>query len=235
MTYYDKIAKKWHHITGVQGGAFKKYVLNSFLLDQIESIQDKTILELGAGNGYFMPRVLERYSGQTPTRLVISDISTKLLALAEKHFRIPQAEYLQLDVRSPAPFPAGEFDLVIATMLFNELTNSGARRGLAEIQRVLNHEGMVLLTITHPDFIQNLDRRKALSRNRHGLWTMPGAQDLRLPIVRRSRQKYEDFLREAGFKFEACDILGDKRVFQDKPGLRANRTTPLGLVFRCWQ
>jgi SAM-dependent methyltransferase len=162
MGYYDTIAYQWHNYTGYQGGSFKKYVLNDFLRSHMESIQDKAILEVGAGNGYFMAWVLERFSGQTPERLVISGISNQLLSIAETHFYLPLAQYLQLDIRSHFPFPAGEFDLVVATMVFNELTDAGVRRGLSEIHRALSSDGVLLLSVTHPDFIHSLDRRGAL-------------------------------------------------------------------------
>jgi SAM-dependent methyltransferase len=235
MAYYDTIARQWHQTTGYQGGAFKKYVLNDFLLAHMESVQDKAILEIGAGNGYFMAWALERFSGQTPRRLVISEISGPLLSIVEKHFHLPFAEYLQLDIRSHFPFPPEEFDLVIATMVFNELTNAGAGRGLTEIHRVLNTDGALLLSVTHPDFIRNLERRGALKRDHRGLWTMPGSQSLRLPIVRRSREKYEKLLLECGFRYQAFDVLADERVFKEKSGLKAAHSTPLGLVFRCWK
>jgi SAM-dependent methyltransferase len=235
MGYYDTIAYQWHNYTGYQGGSFKKYVLNDFLRSHMESIQDKAILEVGAGNGYFMAWVLERFSGQTPERLVISGISNQLLSIAETHFYLPLAQYLQLDIRSHFPFPAGEFDLVVGTMVFNELPNAGARRGLAEIHRVLSSDGVLLLSVTHPDFIHSLDRRGALKRDHQGLWTMPGSQSMRLPIVRRSRQKYQGLLTEAGFEYQSFDIVANERVFKEKPGLNVGRSTPLGLVFRCWR
>jgi hypothetical protein len=55
--YYSRIAKQWHEATGYQGGSLKKYVLNDYLLKNIESITDRSILELGAGNGYFIPLI----------------------------------------------------------------------------------------------------------------------------------------------------------------------------------
>jgi SAM-dependent methyltransferase len=235
MGYYDTIAYQWHNYTGYQGGSFKKYVLNDFLRSHMESIQDKAILEVGAGNGYFMAWVLERFSGQTPERLVISGISNQLLSIAETHFYLPLAQYLQLDIRSHFTFPAGEFDLVVATMVFNELTDAGVRRGLSEIHRALSSDGVLLLSVTHPDFIHSLDRRGALKRDHQGLWTMPGSQSMRLPIVQRSRQKHEELLTGAGFEYQSFDIVANEQVFKEKPGLKANRSTPLGLVFRCWR
>jgi len=233
MAYYDAIAIRWHQATGYQGGAFKKYILNDFLLAQIEDLQDKTVLELGAGNGYFMAMAASHFSGQIPSRLVISEFSRSLLSIAENNFRLSFAEYLQLDARGPFQFLNETFDLVVATMVFNELTDSAARRSLAEIFRVMKANGVLLLTVTHPDFIHNLERRHALKRDRQGLWTMPGSQDLRLPIVRRTRVKYEKLLAGAGFHYLAYDLFADERVLREKPGLKAASATPIALVFRC--
>jgi SAM-dependent methyltransferase len=233
MPYYDSIAQQWHRATGYQGGPFKKHTLNELLLGQIGSLQDRSVLEVGAGNGYFMAQALERFSGQAPARLVISDISAALLDIAEKQLHVPGAEYLPLDVRGQFPFAGGSFDLVLATMVFNELTHAGAKRALAQIRRVLRQDGLFLLTVTHPGFIHNLDKRGVLRRDRMGLWTMPGANGLRLPVVRRSRQKYEQLLADAGFDFQALDVFAGERVLREKSGLVAGRTIPLALLFRC--
>lgn len=68
------------------------------MLNQIASVAGLSILELGAGKGYFMPLLLRQFSGQVPARLVITDHSTTLLNLAQRLFRIPEAEYKLLGV-----------------------------------------------------------------------------------------------------------------------------------------
>ena len=64
MTYYDRIAKQWHQATGHKGGAFKELVLNDVLLKKLPTIESSSILELGAGNGYFLRLLLRHFSGQ---------------------------------------------------------------------------------------------------------------------------------------------------------------------------
>ncbi len=63
MAYYDRIARRWHAVTGYHGGAFKRSFLNEPLLNRIGGIAGQAILDLGAGNGYFMPMLIRRYSG----------------------------------------------------------------------------------------------------------------------------------------------------------------------------
>ena len=233
MAYYDQIAKSWHKATGYQGGSFKKHVLNDLLLQKMEGIAGKTILELGAGNGYFMPLARRHFSGQSPDRLVISDQSKKLLAIASSTFTIPGAEYQELDVRAPFPCAENSFDLILATMIFNEVSTAGMKRALGECNRVLRLEGSLLVTVTHPDFIASLNRRDLLKKNKEGLLTMPGAGQMRLPIVPRRVGDYEKLLRKNGFIWETADVYATEKVLSEKPGLRNMGNKPLALVLEC--
>src|SRR5262249_39465665 len=140
-SYYDRIARKWHAATGAQGGALKKFVLNDLVIGKLSGIAGLSILELGAGNGYFMPLVLRRFSGEVPARIVITDLSRALLEMAQRSFRVREAEYLTLDVRDPFPFPEGSFDLIVANMVFNEIPTAGLRTALGECHRVLSAGG----------------------------------------------------------------------------------------------
>lgn len=233
MSFYDYIAQSWHRATGYEGGSFKKHVLNDVLLQKIAGIANKEILELGAGNGYFMPLALRHFSDQAPKRIVISDQSAKLLAIAESHFFIANAKYLRLDVRSPFPFEENAFDLILATMVFNEVTYAGLVRALFECNRVMKPDGMLLVSLTHPDFIASLERRDQLRKNKDGILTMPGAQQMRLPIVPRRTKDYEKLLKKTGYTWQATDIFVTNNVINEKPGLHHMRNKPLGLVLEC--
>jgi len=70
LAYYDSIAKQWHKTSGYRGGEFKRFVLNDLLLENIPDIEGQSLLELGAGNGYFMPLVKQKYSGKIPLALM---------------------------------------------------------------------------------------------------------------------------------------------------------------------
>ena len=233
MAYYDRIAKNWHDATGYRGGSFKKYVLNDILLQRIPGFSNQAILELGAGNGYFMRLALQHFSGQIPKRIVITDGSARLLSIAESHFFIADAEYRQLDVRSPFPFEDETFDLVLATMVFNEVSSGGVKRALGECRRVLGRDGLLLMTVTHPEFVASLDRRKLLRKNRNGILTMPGANQMRLPIVPRSVRQYERLLAKSDFTWDRTDVYATEQVLNEKPGLSDVGNKPLGLLLAC--
>lgn len=233
MAYYDRLARRWHRATGHKGGSFKSHVLNDILLEKMPALAGLSILELGAGNGYFMPLALDRFSGQIPEHIVITEGSARLLAIAETEFRIPAAEYLQLDVRSQYPFEDASFDLIIATMVFNEVSTGGIRRALVECRRVLRAGGLLLVTITHPEFIASLDRRRELRQDRNGVLTMPGPAGMRLPIVPRRVNDYEQLLGKTGFTWEKNDVYLTEKVLREKPGLRHVTNKPLALLFAC--
>jgi len=233
MAYYDTIAKQWHEATGYKGGAFKELVLNNILLEKLPAIDNRSILELGAGNGYFLPLVLRRFSGQVPAEVVITDKSEKLLQIAQRHFRIAGAAYQFLDVCKPFPFVDQRFDIIIASMIFNEVPAYGLKHALNECYRILKKDGLLLMAVIHPAFVASLQKRELLKSSKDGLLTMPGAGSLRLPVVIRSKDNYHNCLVEAGFRYEETEAALSEKVLNLKAGLRNMGNTPVALVYRC--
>jgi SAM-dependent methyltransferase len=208
-------------------------VLNDLILSHIDGIAGCAILELGAGNGYFPPLLLRRFSGQAPRRVVVSDQSKALLAIAQAEFFIPDAEYLALDVQLPFPFAEATFDLILVTMLFNELPTTYVRQALMECYRVLDASGQLLATMPHPAFIHALAKKGALTDFGRGLFAMPGAEGLRLPVSRRSVEAYIELATACGFQVEAQDVQASAQVRNAKAGLTAPRNVPLALLLDC--
>lgn len=208
-------------------------MLNDSILNQIDSIAGNTILELGAGNGYFAPLLLRRFSGQLPTRLVITDQSQALLTIAQTSFHIDGAEYCHLDVQDPFSFPDGSFHLVLASMLFNELTTTGLENALKECFRILTEGGRLLATVPHPDFVHALAKKGALTDFGRGLFAMPSAEGLRLPVSRRPLSTYQKVMQDSGFTVITQDMYPDEKTLHEKPGLKVPAGTPLGLLFLC--
>jgi SAM-dependent methyltransferase len=233
MPYYDRIARKWHAVTGSRGGALKDAVLNDLVLSRLPDLAGLSVLELGAGNGYFLPLALRRSSGRGPARVVITDQSSALLRIARQAFRIPGAEYHPLDVRGPFPFEDKRFDLIVANMLFNEVPGAGFRNAARECYRVLASGGQLLATVLHPAFVESLARRELLRRVPGGGLTMPGAAGLRLPVVRRTAEEYRQAFARCGFAIQAEDVSATPAVLDAKPGLREAGDVPLALLLEC--
>jgi SAM-dependent methyltransferase len=233
MSYYNEIAEQWHETTGFEGGAFKKLVLNDILLRKLPPINNCAILELGSGNGYFMPMVLRHFAGQVPASITITDQSERQLEIAKRHFEIPNATYQVLDVCDPFPFVGEQFDIVLASMLFNEVSSAGFRNGLRESRRVLKKEGLFLMAVTHPDFNHSLRKRALIKSTPEGGLTMPGSGSLRLPVVMRTLAAYESSLQKAGFDYESEEGYATPEVMDLQAGLRNTWKIPVSLVFDC--
>jgi SAM-dependent methyltransferase len=233
MAYYDHIFKQWHETTGDTGGTFKELVLNDLLMEKLARIDGCAILELGAGNGYFLPLVLRRFAGQTPAHILVTDVSPKLLELAQRHFPLAGAGYQCLDVSQPFPLEDGQFNLVIATMLFNEVPARDFGRAIKECRRVLAPGGRFVMTVTHPDFIAGLEKRGLLKPALDGGLTMPGTGTLRLPVVVRSLVNYRRGLHAAGFQYEEDEAYPSPEVIDLQAGLRNAWKVPVALIYTC--
>ncbi len=233
MPYYDRIAKLWHQVTGYKGGSFKEHVLNEVLLQKLTRIDNCSILELGAGNGYFLPLVLRRFSGQNPSSMVITDQSIEQLKMAEKHFHLPGAQYRQLDICRSFPFGNGSFDIILAIMVLNEIPPKDFANAVRECYRTLKNEGIFLIAVTHPDFVERLQKKGLLYKTRENILTMPGSGSLRLPVIIRPLEIYQKVVAEAGFEYELEDVYPTIQVINEKSGLRDMWKVPLALVIKC--
>jgi ubiquinone/menaquinone biosynthesis C-methylase UbiE len=216
MAYYHAIAKQWHEATGYKGGAFKELVLNNILLEKIPAIHNRSILELGTGNGYFLPLVMRRFSGQQPSGIMITDVSEKLLKIAQQHFRTSNAAYECLDVCKPFSFSNNSFDIIIASMIFNELPPYCFINAVNECYRVLTANGVLLIAVIHPSFVQSLQKREQLKAIKNGPLTMPGSGTLRLPVVPRTLETYQSVLQEAGFHMKKQKQVHQKKFYRLK-------------------
>ncbi len=176
---------------------------------------------------------MRRFSGQVPSRVVITDHSRVLIDLAQRYFNVSDAEYRVLDVRAPFPFPDQSFDLILANMIFNELSAAGMRRAVWECRRTLAAEGRLLATVTHPAFVESLASRGQLKPIKGGVFTMPGSEGLRLPVVRRSKEDYFAALEQAGFRCRAEEVLPTAQILRAKPGLRQAANVPIAMLLDC--
>jgi SAM-dependent methyltransferase len=231
IAYYDRIAHQWSRATGHHGGALKRYALNDRILARIPAIADRDILELGAGNGYFATLLRRRFSGQTPHSLILSDQSQALLDIAQGEFRVADADYQRIDVQEPLPFADASVDLILATMLLNELPTTYARLALTECARILCVGGQLLAAVPHPAFVHALAKKGALTDFGRGLFAMPSAEGLRLPVARRTVEAYDALFVEARLTVAREDILADEKIRHEKPGLSVGRDVPLALLF----
>lgn len=87
--------------------------------------------------------------------------------------------------------------------------------------------------MTHPEFVEKLQKKGLIQRTSGNILTMPGSGSLRLPIIIRSYEIYQKVLNEVGFTYDIEDVFPTDKVINEKLGLRDIGRVPLALVIKC--
>lgn len=106
--------------------------------DWARLFDNKSILEIGAGECSFLPRFLEVSS---PKRYVATDLFRERMVYAEKNIVNPAVEFKEANILS-LPFREGEFDLALAFGILHHIPN--LEDAVAEIARVLTPGGLFI-------------------------------------------------------------------------------------------
>jgi 2-polyprenyl-3-methyl-5-hydroxy-6-metoxy-1,4-benzoquinol methylase len=94
-----------------------------------------TVLELGAGEGRYLPLILDR----RPARVFAVDVSDKCFELYERHAASGRVEVIQADVKA-LPFRRAAFDVVICSRVLHHVPDMAAR--YADVVRLLQPGGI---------------------------------------------------------------------------------------------
>ncbi|MFD5879200.1 methyltransferase domain-containing protein [Streptomyces yangpuensis] len=105
-------------------------------------VTGRRILDAGCGAGALTAALRDR--GADVTGL---DVSAAMLALARRRLGDDVALH-RVDLRDRLPFPDGEFDDVIASLVLHYLEDWGPT--LAELRRVLRPGGRLIASVDHP-------------------------------------------------------------------------------------
>lgn len=89
--------------------------------------------------------------------------------------------------------------------------------------------------VAHPALVYALGKRGVLNDFGRGLFAMPSAEGIRLPVARRPVEAYQTALQECGFAVTLEDVLPDEKTLHEKPGFKLSRSTPMALVCDCWR
>ncbi len=84
-----------------------------------------------------------------------------------------------------------------------------------------------------PALVYALSRKGALTSFGRGLFAMPGAEGLRLPVARRSADAYRELIESCGFSVTTEDLLPDERTPHEKPGMKVPLDTSMALLLEC--
>lgn len=98
---------------------------------------------------------------------------------------------------------------------------------------MLSEDDHLIATVPHPDLVHALAKKESLTDFGRGLFAMPSAEGMRLPVSRRSIAAYWEGMEHSGFTVLTQDLYPDERTLREKPGLKVSSGTPLGLLFHC--
>ncbi len=142
---------------GVQMGARMNegnYHINEHAIEALSAHEQDRVLEIGMGNGFFVPRLLVRYPGIQYTGC---DFSPEMVKDAGRRnnalVRSGQVQFLEADA-ADLPFPDNSFDKVftVNTLYFWP----DPARTLGSIRRVLTPGGSLLIAIRPKELMQHM-------------------------------------------------------------------------------
>jgi len=252
--YQDKIfADYWNERAGSDGEAYKRYVLDPLMFTLVGDFKDKAVLELGCGNGYLGPKLLQ----QSPQRIIMMDISEHNLAHARAKCSDPKIHFLQQDATEPWEVDSSSIDIVYSNMMLNEVEN--ITTPIKEAFRVLRSGGVFVFSVTHPawDLFVYAQERAGLpsikikdlggyfwrgfatfimsgdSKNTPGL-KEKYKQEFAVEHYHRPVADYFEQLVQAGFAVnQLLEPELTKALLQNNPRFAEYTDNPIGLIMYC--
>ena len=121
----------------------------------LNSLKNKTVLELGAGNGKTLSAIMQK----GPKKVVAIDISKEAVKRCKKKFENERVEVKEGDAGN-LEFEDESFDAVVCYYILNNLEERERTQAVKEIERVLKKTGCVLFEdFSEGDFRQNSEGR----------------------------------------------------------------------------
>jgi ubiquinone/menaquinone biosynthesis C-methylase UbiE len=181
------------------------------MLELAGDVAGRRILDAGCGSGPLFEALRDR--GAVVTGI---DKSAGMLELARRRLGA-DADLQVAELGSPLPFPDGTFDDVTASLVLHYLRDWGP--ALAELRRVLQPGGRLIVSVDHP-FAENLWHREArlepdylATYNYVVEWTADGQSAL-LRFWTRLLHAMIDAFTAAGFRIT---VISEPPVAPDTP------------------
>lgn len=142
----DKKAKIWNERNRGEGEPYKKFILDSLILELARPLSGKIILEQGCGNGHLAKKIAQ----ENPEKMILLDFFQSNLEFSKENLKdnAGHFEYVQSDLNEKLDLPANSIDLVIASMVLTEIEN--LENAVGETWRILKPNGIYIFTIIHP-------------------------------------------------------------------------------------
>ncbi len=146
MQQWRKYADIYEECMGDKGDLPHQILFDPELKKVLGDLKGKRILDLGCGNGYWLP-----YFAKKAKAVNGVDFSPELLRIAAKRTKhLKKVKLGFADIGKKLPFSSGRFDVVFASMVLFFLNKAALRRLFKEVARVLKKDGKFIFSVNHP-------------------------------------------------------------------------------------
>lgn len=142
---WDTIADLYDSNQGDVGDALHRHMIDPATSHMLGDITEKTILDAGCGNGYWVRRL-----SKDAKHVIGIDNSVPLIQKSLSYQNPPHVEYHQADLHKPLRFNDNQFDVILSNMVFHYL--SSITGTISEFYRVLKPKGHAIIVLQHPIF-----------------------------------------------------------------------------------
>jgi ubiquinone/menaquinone biosynthesis C-methylase UbiE len=148
---WDRVAEEFASCFADGEEFYHKHIIGPTMIDLLDEIAGKTILDLACGEGHFARRLAELAKGNV--KITGVDASKNMIRIAREKseqysdcmsFRIVDAS------RMPELQP-GSFDIAVCNMALMDIKDYAA--AIREVARVLKPKGVFIFSILHPCFM----------------------------------------------------------------------------------
>jgi len=243
VALYNRAAVDWKRTEPV---LLSDFTARPFMLSWCEPVQDKRVLDLGCGEGYFARQLAQRGAAQVDG----IDSSEKMIdgAAAVEAADPMGIRYRVSDAAELSEFEDESFDLVVAVFLFNYVDCDKMTAIMRGVFRVLRPGGRFIFSVPHPFFpflheeqppfffqrddAKYLSARDDLFEGR--IWRRDGT-DVPVRCIHKRLEDYFQALAAAGFNRlpEVRELHAQQKHLEMDPGFFAPlKDKPLHLAFR---
>lgn len=144
--FFDKYSQMSRSKDGLDG-AGEWHVLKDMLPD----FNNKVVLDLGCGYGWHSVYAVS----QGASKVIATDISTKMILVAKEKNDDPKIEYQCLSFEE-SDFESGSFDVIICSLMIHYLPSY--QEFVKKIKKWLKTDGIIVFNVEHPVFTAKGDQ-----------------------------------------------------------------------------
>ncbi|HUW22123.1 MAG TPA: class I SAM-dependent methyltransferase [Candidatus Bathyarchaeia archaeon] len=143
MADYDNVAELYSNAMPDEGDYYHRTQIDPLIYSIIGDPKGKIIYDLGCGNGY-----IARNLSRKGAKVYASDISSKLIEIAEERSQGLDISYAAHDALKFDKYKKGMFDVVVMNMVIHYIKD--INKLFRGISRVLKKDGIFVFSTNHP-------------------------------------------------------------------------------------